>query len=160
MDRIKDSQVIRLVEQISEQYQTNISNRFLRPLILQLQLDKNTWDLIELITEKLDMYRYQGFHLDDLYRQIVACAHFVDEVRHNLLPVLRNKLNINPNGPEKILREMAANNFPSNLQVFADLLNELYIRLVEIDKDSSGKKPPIYTQIPELGNAGRLLAGH
>ena len=160
MDRIKDTQVIRLVEYIGEHYRANISNRFLRPLLLQLQLDKNTWDQIELLTEKIELFRYQGFHYDELYRQIFACARFVEAARNNIIPSLRTKLGSLPTGPDKILREMAASNFGSNLQVFADNLNELYVMLVTMDKNAVSKtRPAIYTTIPELENVGKLLVG-
>jgi len=161
LDRIKEPRVIRLIEQIGEHYRSNISNQFLRPLLLQLQIDKNTWDQIESLTEKTEMFNYQGFHLDDLYGQIAACARFVEISRSGILPTLRSKLNSNPNSPDKILRDMAASNFASNLKVFADLLNELFNVLVEIDKEQAGKKKkPYYDQMPELVNINRLLTGN
>jgi len=160
LDRIKDAHVIRLIEHISEHYRSNISNRFLRPMLLQLQVDKNTWDLIEALTEKMELNRYQGFHLDELYRQIAACARFIETARNGMIPSLKNKIGSLPSSSDKILREMAANNFVSNLQVFTDMLNELYINLVNLDKDASNGKPPVYTQIQELYNVGRLLVGH
>ena len=158
MDRIKDTQVIRLIERISNHYQTNISNRFLRPLLLQLQLDKSTWDQVELLTEKMELYRYQGFHFDDLYRQIFACVRLVEASRQGIIPSLKAKLNATPNAPDKILRDMAASNFPSNLQVFADLLNNLYFNLVELDKKSAGHRLPVYVQMQEFCNIDRLSA--
>jgi hypothetical protein len=158
LDRIKDAQVIRLIEHIGEHYRTNISNRFLRPVLLQLQVDKSTWDQIEILTEKMELFRYQGFHLDELYRQIAACARLVEVARNKAN--IRNKLNSVPIGADKTLRDMAVSNFSSNLQVFADLLNELYVLLVEMDKSDAGKKPPVYSQISELYNIGRLLVGN
>jgi hypothetical protein len=161
LDRIKDAQIIRLIEQIGAHYQENISNRFLRPLLLQLQIDKNTWDQIELLTEKIELFRYQGFHLDELYRQIAACARFVEIARNQLIPNIRSKLGSIQGGPDKILREMAASNFVSNLQVFADRLNELYVTLVDIDKahNSGNGRRPVYTTIQDLHSVGRLLVG-
>jgi len=160
LERIKDAQIIRLVEQLGDHYRTNISNRFLRPLLLQLQLDKNTWDQIELLTEKVELYRYQGFHFDELYRQIYACARFVEAARINITPSLKSKLNAVPNSQEKILRDMAANNFGSNLQVFADNLNKLYIILIEMDKAAVTKKrAAVFDTIPELADIGKLLIG-
>ena len=158
MDRIKDAQIIRLIEQIGEHYRTNISNRFLRPVLLTLSIDKDTWDQIELLTEKVELFRYQGFHLDELYRQIAACARFVEMARNHLIPSLRGKLSSVPGGPDKVLREMAASNFVSNLQVFADLLNELYMSLAEMDKESN--KTPVFSQMIDLQGIGRLLVGH
>ena len=159
MDRIKDGNIVNLIEKIGEHYRNNIANRFLRPILLQLPVDKTTWDLIEILTEKMELFRYQGFHIDELYRQIAAGARFVEVARNK--SSIKNKMNSMPSngGSDKILRDMAVNNFTSNLQVFADLLNELYVNLVQIDKKNSGKQPPVYTQIHELYNIGRLIVG-
>jgi len=158
MDRIKEPHIVRLIEQIGEHYRTNISNKFLRPVLLQIQIDKNTWDQIEVLTEKMELYRYQGFHLDELYRQIAACARFVEVARNRA--AIKSKLTTLPPGPDKILREMAVSNFAPNLKVFADLLHELYISLVDLDKKDVGdERPPVYSQMPELYNIGRLLVG-
>jgi hypothetical protein len=66
---------------------------------------------------------------------------------------------MDPGAQDRVLREMAVNNLGSNLQVFADLVNELFITLVEKDKAMAHKKPPVYTQIPEMADIGRLLVG-
>jgi len=160
LDRVKDTEIIRLIEQIGEHYRANIANRFLRPMLLQLQMDKNTWDLIELLTEKIELFRYQGFHLDELYRQIAACARFVEAARNQLIPSLRSKINSTPIGSDRVLREMAASNFVSNLKVFADLLNKLYTGLAELDTKSAGKGTPVFSTIPDLYHVGRMLVGH
>ena len=158
MDRIKDAHIVRLIERIGEHYRTNISNQFLRPVLLQLQIDKNTWDHIEVLTEKMELFRYQGFHLDELYRQIAACARFIEIARNKT--TIKNKMSAIPSGRDKILQNMAVSNFASNLQVFADLLNELYVGLVDIDtKNTAEGKQPVYTQMHELYNVGRLLVG-
>ena len=157
---VRDAQIIRLVERIGDHYRTNISNRFIRPTLLTLPLEKQSWDLIETLTEKIEQYRYQGFHLDELYRQIIAAARFVAITRRDLVPTLRNRLSGGATGPDRVLREMAVNNFSSNLQVFADLVNELYVCLVEIDKTDAKGRRPLYMGIPELNDVGRLLIGN
>jgi len=150
-----------LVERIGEHYRSNISNRFIRPALLQLPLEKQSWDLIEILTEKIEQFRYQGFHLDELYRQIVACARFISLARRELVPTLRNRISLNSNSSsDRVLRDMAVNNFGSNLQVFADLVNELYVCLVELDKTEAKGKRPLYMSIPELQDIGRLLIGN
>ncbi|MDR2257626.1 MAG: hypothetical protein LBE14_00600 [Treponema sp.] len=158
--QVRDAQVIRLIERIGEHYRTNISNRYIRPALLQLPLEKQSWDLIEILTEKIEQYRYQGFHLDELYRQIAAAARFVALTRRELAPTLRNRLSGGGNsGSDKVLREMAVNNFGSNLQLFADLVNELYVNLVELDKLDARGRRPLYLQMPELQDIGRMLVG-
>ena len=156
--QIRDPQIIRLIEQISDHYRTNIANRFIRPALLHLPIDKTSWDQIEVLTEKVEQYRYQGFLMDELYREIMASARFVAVARKEIVPTLRNRVG-NSSGPDKVLRDMAVNNFSSNLQVFADLLYELYIKLVEMDKTNAKGKKPLYMQMPELQDIGRLLVG-
>jgi hypothetical protein len=157
---VRDAQAIRIIERIGEHYRTNISNRFIRPALLQLSLEKQCWDSIEVLTEKLEQYRYQGFHLDELYRQIIACARFVSVTRRELVPSLRNRLSGGGSPQDRVLRDMAVNNFASNLQLFADMVNELFICLVELDKAEAKGKRPLYMSIPELQDVGRLLIGN
>jgi hypothetical protein len=157
--QVRDAQIIRLIERIGEHYRTNISNRFIRPALLQLPLDKQSWDLLDILTEKLEQYRYQGYILDDLYRQIAAAARFVATTRRELAPSLRNRLSGSSSGPDKVLRDMAVNNFASNLQLFADLVNELYIKLVDLDKIDAKGRRPLYLDMPELQDIGRMLVG-
>jgi hypothetical protein len=160
MQPIRDAHIVRLIEQISEHYRTNIYNQYIRPALLQLSLDKATWDLIDVLTEKVEQFRYQGFHLDELYRQIAACARFISVVRRDLVPGLRNRTSIPAvTGSNKVLRDMAINNFASNLQVFADLINELYVKLVEMDKLDVKGHMPLYVRMPELKDMGRQLIG-
>jgi len=160
LDRIRDAYIVRLIERIGEHYRSNIANRYLRPGLLQFPLDKMTWDQIEILTEKMEQYRYQGFHFDELYRQIAAAARFVAIGRHETTTSLRNRLGNDPGGPDRVLRDMAINNFASNLQLFADILYELYTNLVKLDQEASAKgRKPIYSQMPELSDLNRQLTG-
>jgi hypothetical protein len=155
--QVHDASISRLIERIGEHYRSNISNRFIRPALLQLPFDNQSWDLMEDLTEKPPA---QTIHLDELYREIVAAAHFVAVVRRELVPGLRNRIGRgDPASSDKVLREMAVNNFSSNLQVFADLVNELFVKLVAADKAGAKKHAPLYTQMQELSNVGRLLIG-
>jgi hypothetical protein len=158
--QIQDPQIIRLIDRIGEHYRTNISNRFIRPILLQLPLEKQSWDFIEILMEKGDQFRYQGYHLDELYRQIAAAARFVALARRELVPGLRSRQDHSGvSGSDKVLRDMAVNNFASNLQLFADLVNELFVKLVELDKLDSKGHMPLYAQLPELQEIGRQLVG-
>jgi hypothetical protein len=159
--QVKDSEVMRLIENIGDHYRTNISNRYIRPALLHLSLDNQAWDLIENLTEKSEQYRYQGFHLDELYRQLAAAARFVALARRDLAPTLRVRLGAlaKGNDSDRVLRDMAINNFSSNLRLFSDLVNQLYVKLVELDKENAAGRVPLYQQIPELAEIGRMLVG-
>jgi len=154
--QIQDASVGRLIERIGEHYRSNISNRFIRPILLQLAFDNQSWDLMEDLTEKPPN---PTIHLDEIYRQIAAAARFVAVLRREL-PDLRSRVNrMDHSSSDRVLRDMAVNNFGANLQVFSDLVNELYVKLVELDKAQGKKQAPVYTQMPELVNVGRLLVG-
>jgi hypothetical protein len=154
--QIQDPQIIRLIDRIGEHYRSNVANRFIRPSLLQLSIDKQMWSLIDVLMEKADAY--QGYELDDLYRQLGAAADLVFQARTNLIPGLRNRQNAGIiSGPDKVLRDMAMSNFASNLKVLADLLNELFVLLVEADKVQAKGRKPLYAQMPEVANLGKLL---
>ncbi len=159
---VKDPDIATLIERISEHYRSNISNRYIRPALLLLPLDGQTWDRIDSLTERSELYRFQGAHLDELYHQVIACSRFVASARRELAPSIRSRLAAPSSSSadrDRILRDMAINNFSSNLTVFADLVNELYVRLVDFDKRNARGKAPVYPTMPELQNVGTNLVG-
>lgn len=159
--QLKNPDILAAIEAIGEHYRGNISNRFTRRALSTMTLDPGSWNLIEDFTEKLENYRYQGYHLDELYSQILAMARFVYQARKQIGPNLKYLSQASGiervSDADRIFRDMAVNNFGSNLKILADRLNELYVKVAAIDKESCGQKPPIYTQIPELREIGRYL---
>jgi len=151
LDQINDDSVVRLVKQIADHYKSNISNRFIRPVLLQLQFDDMLWVQIESMTERTEQLAYQGYHFDDLYRQISALTKFVDAVRREIAPTIRYRIGTNySDKTDKVLRDMTIHNFSANLQVFASLIYELYNKLVELDTAASKGKRPVYKQYTDL----------
>jgi hypothetical protein len=158
--QIQEPRIIRLIEQISEHYRSNIANRFIRPALLQLPIENQEWSLIEVFLERGDQFRYQGYELDELYHQLAAAANLVSLARTNLASSQRNHQGIDiVKGSDRVLRDMAMNNFSSNLRVLADLLNELFVLLVDADKAAARGRKPLYAQMPELNDIGRKLIG-
>jgi hypothetical protein len=158
--QVKDAEIFSLIETIGQHYRNNIGNRFLRRALTAIVLEPGTWNLIELLTEKAENYRYQGFHVDELYQQIVAIARFIFEVRKDILPNLRHLAGPAATDSDKVFREMAINNFGANLKILSDYVNELYVKTVTLDKENSKDKPPSYTRMPELNELGRYLVGN
>ena len=164
MQQTKDEQILSIVDSIGQHYRTNIGNRYVRNAFSILPLDAKDWSLIESVTEKSDYYRYQGYHLDELYERVLALALFVHHARRDLAPKLRAILSNYSSGPgplgnDKVLRDMAVNNFAANLSILADLTNELYERVVEIDDASSRGRKPVYATMRQLEDVGRYLVG-
>jgi len=159
MNLIKDEEIIRIIEKSSYHYHLNIANRVLRPYILQLYLDDRTWNYIETYTEQLEMYRYKGLKLEDLYRQIAACARFIQTVR-NGIHAIKSKVRADVRAPDKTYREMTVNNLPNNLKVFADMLNVLFVILIDYDKKNCGNSAPVFTKLPELDTVSGILTSN
>ena len=154
---IKDPDVFRLIEKIGDHYQNNVSNRFIRKALVVLELQQSEWDRLDTLTSKAEYYKQQGFQFDELYEMILASAHFVHQARMKLLPNLKGMIAQGGTEQDRVLRDMAAQNFPVNLEILSDLINELYMKVAGIDKASHEKKRPVYERIPELKDLGKYL---
>jgi len=162
--QIKDPDIFAAIEAIGAYYRSNIVNRFTRRAISMMTLDPQSWNLIEDFTEKLENYRYQGYHLDELYSQILAMARFVYQARRDIAPKLSylassGGSSIRESSADRTLRDMAVANFGPNLKVLADKVNELYMKVINLDKEGAGKGQPVYATISELKEIGRYLVG-
>ena len=160
--QIKDGEVMSLIDSIGAHYRTNIGNRYVRGAFRVLPIDANCWNIIESVTEKSDYYTLQGYHFDELYERILALAEFVYHARRELQPQLRMMLSSTatgsiPTGNERILRDMAVNNFASNLAILADLVNKLYTRTVELDMEAHRHGSPVYKSAKGLDKIGEYL---
>ena len=154
---VNDAAIVGLIEQISDHYQSNIASRYIRPLLLQLPIDKEALDAVETFVGNVEHFQYQGFALEDIYRQIIAFTHFIDVTHRQLLPGLKNRA-AGLSGPDKVLRNMAVNTFPSNLALLAEKTSLLLTKLREFDdKKTKGGLQPVYTRFPEIQNAEAQL---
>ncbi len=165
---IKEPDIYRIIEKIGDHYQNNINNRFMRKALLHLELPQSEWDRLDGLISKSDYYKTQGFQLDELYEMILAAAHFIFQARQKLLPNLKTIVTQSAGArrgredasaeQDKTLRDMAITNFPLNLGILTDLINELYVKTADLDRQEHGRKQPLYEKIPELKDIGRYLA--
>jgi hypothetical protein len=154
---IKDPDIFRIVEKVGDHYTNNVSNRFIRKALMVLELQQAEWDRLDNLTAKSEYYKQQGFQFDELYEMVLAAAHFIHEARVKMLPNIRGMLGAGSNDQERVLRDMAAQNFGVNLKIFADLINELYLKTTSLDKAAHEKKRPVFERIPELKELGKML---
>jgi hypothetical protein len=162
---VKDPEIYKIVEKIGDHYTTNVNNRFVRKALVTLDLPQAEWERLDGLTSKSDYFKAQGFQFDELYEMILAAAHFIFKARNNIVPNIKSMVGSNPlsgrsaSGSEqdKILRDMAARNFPVNLEILTDLVNELYVKTTHLDKQAHEKKRPVYDRIPELKELGHYL---
>lgn len=154
---IKDPDIFRIIERIGDHFQNNVSNRFIRKALVVLELQQAEWDRLENLTNKTEYYKQNGFQFDELYEMVLSAAHFIHQARMKMLPNLRAMLSQGSTEQERVLRDMAAQNFPVNLAILSDLINELYLKTTNLDRSAHEKKRPVYERIPELKNLGKYL---
>lgn len=159
---LQDPELISSIEEMGEHYRANISNRFTQRALDSLSFDPAERDRAQDLLEKSGSYRYQGFHLDELYAQILSAARFVYYARSQALPTLRMEAGRHGGHQatqDRVLCEMAVNNFAPNLNILADKIGDLYSKVVALDKEAAGPGKPVYARLPELGDLGRFLSG-
>ncbi|MGA2639384.1 MAG: hypothetical protein ABSG21_00615 [Spirochaetia bacterium] len=154
---VKDPDIFRIVEKIGDHFQNNVSNRFIRKALVMLELQQAEWDRLENLTVKSEYYKQQGFQFDELYEMVLAAAHFIHQARMKMLPNIRGVLAQGGTEQDRVLRDMAAQNFGVNIAILSDLVNELYLKTTNLDRAAHEKKRPVYERIPELKDLGRLL---
>ena len=154
---IKDPDIFRIIEKIGDHYKNNVSNRFIRKALVVLELAQSEWDRLDNLTTKTEYYKQQGFQYDELYEMVLAAAHFIHEARLKMVPNLKGMLARGGTEQDRVLRDMAAQNFPVNLAILSDLVNELYLKTTSLDRAEHEKKRPVYERIPELKELGKFL---
>jgi hypothetical protein len=159
VENIKDPVVLQMVEKLGEHYRANIDTRFIRTALLQLSLEKSQWDLIEVLTRPNQLL-FQGCMLEDLYLRLGAAGKLASMARRDLVPNIRNRVSAvgSNSGSERVLRDMAVNAFGTNVEIFAQMIAQLFATLVKLDKADRGNgRRPLYPQIPELVDLIRNL---
>ncbi len=159
---VTDADLFGLIERLGEHYKQNIYNRYLRKAFVNLDIDRTSWEFIDDLVELKDYRRIQGYTFHELYERIMAMADFTAKVRKKICPNLKFLVDSGPSkggglDRDAILRDMAINNFTSNLGVLSDKVHELYLKTVDLDKKGHKNKKPVYTRIPELEKLGQLL---
>jgi len=166
--QIKDPSVFAAIDDLSGHYLNNIYNRFLRKVIMTVTLSTTEWSLIEKLTERSADYRYQGYFYSEIYEMILAISHFVYKVRQEIQPNLRRMLDqvgsdtamrggINKMDNSRVFRDMAVNNFASNLNVLSDKIHNLYFMVAALDKQDNGEGREEFKKNPDLEQIGRYL---
>lgn len=153
-----DYEVFDLLDEVRKHYRSNMSNTFIRSALLAMDMPYDQRNSIENITEKLEMYKNQGYRFEELYNGIYALAVFIYKARLEVIPGLKNSSFLrDASSSEKVLAGMAADNLKANLSILADRLNELYLKVVRLDVKSHKVKSPVYTRLEELDKLGQLL---
>ncbi len=151
MAAIEDPDVLEAIKRLGEHFQTNVNNRYMRDILVQLEVSDSDWRLIERLTSPRQIDEVQGYGLEQLYDGIIALAHFIYTARREAVPVIGNLIH---HGASPIVK-MAIKNFPANLSSLSQMVYDLYKRVRGQDKESSGG--PMPRRFEELNRAEHYL---
>ncbi|MBN2439901.1 MAG: hypothetical protein JXJ04_01090 [Spirochaetales bacterium] len=164
---IKDGDINKLIDKINDHFKNNITNRFLRKALLIMEIPQSVWDIVDGFADKAVYGKLEGFKFHELYEFIVAAATFIHHAKKEIMPRLKSLLasgsasTLSRQGPEsardKVLKDMAISNFGSNLSIFADSVNELYLKTVALDKKMHPNSKRMYEKDPDLQKVGQYL---
>lgn len=162
---VKDADLVKMIDAISEHYRNNINNRYIRKALVTLQIPPDTWARIEKLTTKSGYAEANGYQYEELYEMILAAATLISHSRKHVVPNAA-RLGGRPapgaartggTSGEDVLREMAFRTLAQNLGIFADQIHTLYMRTVDLDKRDHVNKKCVYERMPELKDIGKLL---
>ena len=124
-------------------------------ILSNIDLSRHIVDL----TEHSEDFVLQGFHLDDLYYDIIALSRFIYLVRRDVLPNINSitEANTKMATADKVYRNMAFSNLGPNLAVLASMLLELYHATLQYDKKTAGRNKTVASRITDLADIERLL---
>lgn len=154
---IRDAQIDEAIKKLGVHYRNNIDNKYIKKAFNVLQVDTTTWELIRDLTKETDYT--QEYRLDELYERILAVAEFVYKARQQIVSNLRNFVDRGGSlsGNDKLMQDIAISNFSANLGILSDLVYDLYLKAVEIDKRENENMKKVYERTPELGQLGKWL---
>ena len=154
---VDDRIIAEIIVRIGRHYNENIATRFLRPLFAQILSNIDLSRHIVDLTEHSDDFVLQGFHLDDLYYDIIALARFIYLVLPNINSIA--DANTKLATADKVYRNMAFSNLAPNLNLLSSMVLELYRATLQYDTKMAGRSKTVASRITSLADIERLLTG-
>lgn len=158
--QVRSPELFQKLEKMATHYKNNVASTYLKAEFANMSLSRRDWDEVELLTARLEVFRHQGYHLDELYLKLLSMARLVKQARVQMAPGLKtkigNRLASRP-GPEKVMAEMASANFLPNVSVLAEMILELYQFVRKEDADQNEGKTRALASVPEAKEIETLL---
>jgi hypothetical protein len=153
--QINNAAIIDLIKKTAEHYRNNIANRFTTRALTSIAMDTGTHTLLTIFTERLEDYHLHGLDLEDLYLRLIAAGWLVQQLRIQVLPNIRRLIYADapiggPPPADKVMRDMAIANFSPNLQIYSDMLKEIYVLAMAYDQSTAGPRGLVKDRIRDL----------
>ncbi len=158
--QIQSQELFQKLERLAEHYNGNVASTYVKAEFPTLTLSSQDWDEIELVTVRQELFKHQGYHLDELYTKLLALARLVKAARTQIGSGLKRRIAVRFAGrspSEKVMAEMSAANFLPNIKVLADQVLELFLYVKKIDADQNQGKTRALLSVPEARDIESLL---
>ena len=154
--KINDPEISGLILRLSEHFTQNVATRFIRPYLTPIMSDSSIDRRISDLTDDPMDAADRGIDAADLYLQINAIAHFINNVRTSVLPSLSRSLGGSASDSQRVFRNMAISNFAPNVDLLEQYTKELFAAVIRYDKSHS-KGKLLYEKIPENLQTAQFL---
>jgi hypothetical protein len=158
--QIQSQELFQKLERLAEHYNGNVASPFVKAEFPTLTLSSQDWDEIELITVRQELFKHQGYHIDELYTKLLALARLVKAARTQIGAGLKRRIAVRFAGrspSEKVMAEMSAANFLPNVKLLADQILDIFLYTKKIDTDEHQGKPHVLATMPEVREIEALL---
>jgi hypothetical protein len=160
--QVKNPELFQKLEVLADHYQHNVASNHLKAEFSSLSLARRDWDEIELITARQEVFRQQGYHLDELYLKLLSLARLVHQARIHLVPHIKSLVShryATKGSNDRLMAEMAAANFGANLTVLATQILDVFHLAKREDADQNQGRNKALASVPEAAEIEALLKG-
>jgi hypothetical protein len=157
---IKNKNVYDLIERLHEHYNIFFSNQFIKYYLLDSRIPKSVWIHIEDMMNGTKEHQAVGYELEKLYEQIMSFATFLQTIKKEVLPRMMSEAQRRMNKmatDSRILFKMTLDNASGNLEIFDELISELFISVRAMDTEKNGKENALYTKLSYMKNLEEIL---
>jgi hypothetical protein len=147
---IKDKNVSDIIDRLREHYTIFFSNQFIKYYLLDSKIPRNVWISIEDLMSTGQEYKIVGYELETLYEQILSFASFCQTIKKEILPRMMDEAQrrmAKMATDSKILFKMTLDNAPGNLEIFNELVTELFVAVRDADTLTNGEEKALYKKL-------------
>lgn len=152
--------ITELIERLHEHYNVFFSNHFVKYYLLDSKIPKSVWVSIEDLMNSTKDSKVSGYELEALYEQIMSFASFLQTIQKEVVPRMMNEAQRRMTkmaADSKILFKMTLDNAPGNMEIFHDLITELFMAVREADTLKNGEEKTLYKKLPYIKEIEQTL---
>ena len=147
---IKDKSVQNIIDRLREHYSVFFSNQFIKYYLLDSKIPRSVWINIEDLMNAKQEYQVIGYELEPLYEQILSLTSFFQTIKKEVLPRMMDEAQRRMTKmatDSKILFKMTLDNAPGNMDIFNELVTELFIAVRDADTLKNGEEKALYKRL-------------